>query len=172
MADPTPGANSYGTAAHVAALTPVYTASGSYTTSTNPTLATVVSWIDQVSALMNTNLAAAGFVIPVTQADAKLTLEAYVEQAVADLCHAAHAAGRFFTEHNLRAGRSPMAIIRSEITEWVTENSSGLQALGATRTNETNALEIGHLTVDEGGDTVSPLFQRKAFGELDKDWNS
>lgn len=65
-----------------------------------------------------------------------------------------------------------MAIIRSEITEWVTENSSGLQALGATRTNETNALEIGHLTVDEGGDTVSPLFQRKAFGELDKDWNS
>ena len=136
-ATPTPAANSYGTAADVAALTGTWTDDGEYTAATNPTLAIVVGWIDQVSALINTVLAAAGFAIPVTNADAKLALKSYVAQVVGDLCHAANSSGRFFTERILERGLSPMALIRREILDYITQNADGLAALGAARAGDT-----------------------------------
>lgn len=167
----TVGANSYGTAAGVAAFTNRWTASGSYTTSTRPTLAQVEAWIDQVSATLNVALAGAGFSIPVTNADAKLSLIAVVEAAVADLCHAANSSGRFFTDRALERGVSPIRTIRQEMSMWVEEQADGLEMLGATRTRNAMA-SILYRDSDESGDSTFPIFQRKGFSNSFTDWDS
>lgn len=168
----TVGANSYATASDVSALTDLYCISGAYTTATIPTLAQVEAWIDQVSAILNTALAAQGFVIPVSQADAVLMLKSYVIQATADLSHAANSAGRYFTDAALKAGVSPMTSIRKDVLEWVELFADGLEALGAARSGDTGTGEIGFRDGDENGDAVPAIFQRNAFGNVFDDWSS
>lgn len=168
----TVGANSYGAATDVAALTELYTSSGSYTTGTIPTLAQVESWIDQVSAIMNAALAGSGFVVPLTQADSVLAVKSYVIQAAVDLCHAANSAGRFFTDQALQRGVNPMSAIRKEILDWVETFADGLDALGASRSSTTGAGEIGFRDADEGGDETHPIFQRDAFGNSFENWDT
>lgn len=166
-----PGANSYGTAAKVAALTRRYTTAGSYDTTTNPTLATVETWIDQVSGTVNVALAKNGFVIPVTQADAVLAIETVVIEAVADLAHAANSAGRFFTDRALERGVSPMRSIRTEIMEWAQDMTAGLAAMGAAR-NTPDAGQVAFRDTDNSGDSIFPIFQRDGFGNDFKDWDA
>jgi hypothetical protein len=166
----TTGANSYGTAAQVAALAIRYTTSGAFTTTSNPTLVTVEGWIDQVSANLNVALAGAGFAIPITQPDAKAALGSVVVEAVADLCHAANSAGRFYTERALERGVSPMRVIRQEMSAWVEEQADGLELLGATRTRASTAGILSRDTDESGNDTF-PIFQRDGFGNAFKDWD-
>jgi hypothetical protein len=158
-----PGANSYGTAAMVAGLSKRYTASGTYTAQTNPTSTQVEAWIDQVSGTVNVLLAEQGFGVPVTQADAKLAIEAIVVEAVTDLAHAANSAGRFFTDRALASGKAPMAVIRMEMAEWIQAHAQGFEAIGAGR-NTGNAGGIGYRDGDDNGNEVDPLFGRNAFG--------
>jgi hypothetical protein len=159
------GANSYGSTAGVAALTPRYvdTTTKLFTTTTRPTLATVESWIDSASATLNVALAAQGFAIPVTQADAKLSLDAIVNECISDLSHASNSSGRFFTDRALASGVSPMRSVRKELQEWVEANAAGLESLGAARSR---SLLAGILVrdTDETGRDVEPIFQRGNFG--------
>jgi hypothetical protein len=129
------GANSYGTVADVAALSRIWTdpTTKTYTTGTNPTLTSVESFIDQVSAIMNVTLADMGFTIPVTQADAKLSIASVINQIAADLCHAANSSGRFFSQRSLESSMSVIYQVRKEIRDWARESADGLQALGAAR---------------------------------------
>ena len=164
--------NSYGTVADVAALTRRYTTNGAYDISTNPALSTVEGWIDRVSATLDILLAEAGFVIPVTQATAKSSLAGIVVEAVADLCHAANTAGRFFTERMLERGKSPMQIIRTEMADWVQEHATGLEAVGVPKGG--GAAGSGRILFrdgDESGKQVDPLFQRKGYGEASRNWD-
>jgi hypothetical protein len=156
--------NSYGSAAGVASLTKVFTNAGSFDTTTLPTLANVVSWIDEVSAIVNTALAAQGFTIPVSNATAILALQNLVQQYVSDLCHAANTSGRFFTERALERGVSAMTTIRKEIYAWVEDNASGLENLGAARAGKTGGGEIGFRDMNERGTKTFPIFQRDGFG--------
>lgn len=165
------GANSYGSAADVAALTNAYTSSGVYGASTVPTLTQVEGWIDQVSGIMNTALAAQGFKIPVAQADAVLAIKSFVVEAVADLAHAANLAGRYFTDTALTRGLTPMASIRKEILDWVSSFADGLEGLGATRTGDTEGGSILCRSTDEAGDDITPIFQRKQFGNSFDNWD-
>lgn len=164
-------ARSYGTASGVAAYVGVYTSAGSFSTTTKPTLAQVESWIDQVSALLNTALAKRGFVVPMTQADAVLAAKSLVEQLVSDLAQAANSSGRFFSERNLDRGVSNWAIIRNDISNWVEEYAGGLEQLGASR-GSAIATDIGYRSSDNGGNSTAPIFQRNAFGNTFKDWDS
>jgi len=152
------GANSYGSAADVAALCRVYTISGSFTTATNPTLVSVESFIDQISAIANTSLAAQGFNVPITQTDGKLAVSSMVVQIVSDMAHAANSAGRFFSERALEGGWSIMATIRKDINAWVAENAAGLDALGCSRKNDSQ------MTVGYRDDGYEPLFTRDQYG--------
>lgn len=127
-------------------------------------------WIDQVSATLNVALAGAGFTIPVANADAKLALGGVVEAAVADLCHAAHSAGRFFTDAALERGVSPMRTIRTEMSAWVEDQSDGLELLGAARTRPATA-GILFRDTDEGGNDTFPIFQRDGFSNTFTDWD-
>jgi hypothetical protein len=165
------GANSYGTAADVAALTDLYTISSAYTTATIPTLAQVEGWIDQISGVMNTALAAQGFTIPVTQADAVLAIKSFVVEAVVDLSHAANSAGRYFTPQALERGITPMASIRKQILDWVAMFAEGLENIGAARTGETGSGEVLYRDIDTAGDEITPIFQRKAHGNVFQNWD-
>jgi hypothetical protein len=157
------GANSYGTAAQVAAFTRRYTNAGTYDVSTNPTLAQVETWINQISGTINVLLAEKGFAVPVTQADAKLSLESLVVTSVSDLCHSANGAGRFFTDRALERGVSPNSVISREIAAWIDEHTAGLEAIGVARSTA-NSGKIGYRDGDENGSEVSPLFGRNSFG--------
>ena len=157
------GANSYGTAADVAALVPRYTTAGAFGSATRPTLTQVEGWIDSASATLNVILARAGFSVPITQTDAKAACAALVVEVVAEMSHAANSAGRFFTDRALERGVSPMRVMRQEMADWVELQAPGLQALGATRTT---SLLGGAAYNDEN----TPIFQRTGFGNQFEDW--
>ena len=123
--------NSYGLASDVAAMTPRYLSSGAFTTSTIPSMTQVEAWIDQVSASLNVALSASGFVIPVTQADAKLACAGIVVNAVADLAHFANSAGRFYSDKALEGGISPWKSIYDEMNAWAASMTPGFILLGA-----------------------------------------
>src|SRR3990172_4827717 len=91
---------------------------------------------------------------------AKPSLSGIVVEAVADLCHAANTAGRFFTDRMLERGKSPMQIIRTEMADWVQDHSAGLEAVGVARGG--GAADPGRLLfrdTDTAGNPVEPLFQ-------------
>lgn len=166
-----PGANSYGTAQEVAALTPRYTSAGYFTTLTYPTLAQVEHWIDACSATLNVMLAKAGFQVPITQSDAKAACAQIVVECVSDLVHAANSAGRFFTERAIERGTPPMKVLRQDMAAWVEDQAAGLAALGAAMISP-SASQVAYRETDESGNDVSPMFQREGFGNSFKDWDA
>lgn len=160
------GANSYGTAAAVAVLTKRFTVNGSFTTTSTPTLTEVESFIDTVSAWINTALARNGFAIPITQADVKAVLAGMAVEAAGDLVNAANSSGRFYTEKALERGLDPLRILRREISDAIDEQATGFEALGASR----NISRLGTICFrdgDDAGNDVEPLFTRGAFGNKD-----
>lgn len=165
------GANSYGTVAEVAALTSRYTAMGSYTIETRPTLAQVEKFIDQMSAILNVALAKAGFSIPITQADAKAACGQIVVETSVDLCHAANSTGRFFTDRALERGISPSKVLRQDINDWVEDNAAGLEILGAHRTYSVLS-GIAYRSTDNNDNPTSPIFQRDDFNNSFDDLDS
>lgn len=154
------GANSYGAASDVAALAKRFTSSGSFTTTTNPTLAQVESWIDRVSATLNILLAEQNFHVPITQADCQLMLALFVSTEVADLCNYANSAGRFFQNQNFVTG--PWQAIQREAAEFIEKHAEGFEKLGAARTAEgLNGLDAR--TTDDAGNRIEPFFSRTQF---------
>lgn len=130
---------SYGAATDVAALAGTWTLNGAFTTATNPTLAQVNAWLEDVSDLMDLALAQHRFEIPIDTGLANYSkisniLSNVVVPLVADLCHAANSSGRFFTQKAIEFGMSPMKVITKDINAWVDSNADGLVALGMTLT--------------------------------------
>ena len=165
------GANSYGTVAKVAALTPRWTSSGTFGVSTLPTEPQVANWIDEVSANLNVFLAEAGFSIPVTQADCVLLLGNFVTVHVGALCDAANGAGPYVPgESNNLRGRTAFEIISKSAADYISVHADGLQRLGAARTyNVTDGLSCR--TTDKSGDTIFPVFGRKQMGNQPINWD-
>jgi hypothetical protein len=163
------GANSYGAATDVAALTKRFTSAGAYSTTTTPSLAQVEAWIDQISAILNVLLAEQRFSIPITDADIVLMLKNFVAMQVADLCNYANSAGRFFSEKGLKTG--PWAAIQKDAAEFIEQHAVGMEKLGATRT--TSGLDaLAFCETDDAGDEIEPMFSRKQFGNTTTDWDT
>lgn len=164
---------SYGTAAGVSVRCGQYVDAvlNTFTTSTHPTLAQVETFINQVSGLMNTALSKAGFTVPVTQADAVQAITGIVEEYAADLVLATGMQGRFYSESFQRSGKSRITVMADEINAWAEAAAPGLAELGVPQ-GDTNVYAIGYREHDDAGEDVIPLFQRKAFGEATKDWDS
>ena len=159
--------NSYGTVEGVAALAGIYTTDGSFDASTRPAITTVERWIDNISGIVNALLAESGFAIPITQADSISMLDAFVEEAVADLCHYANGSGRFYSERVIERGYSTMQIITKDFSNWLESHAVGLENLGATRTTS-KVGAVGYRDSDEDGNDVDPLFTRRGFGGSNK----
>jgi len=122
----------YGSAEEVAALSPLWTEAGAFTTTTSPTLAQVENWLTQVSSMMDTCLAKEGFVTPVTDADATPDLDLIVSGMVKDIVDFSRKSGRFYTKKALDSDKTMFMKIASEMCQWVKENRKGLERKGAT----------------------------------------
>lgn len=174
---PEPAADSYGTPEGVAALAKTWTEEGAWVdpdevysiAGTNPTLTTVVSWIDQISAMLNIALDNYGFVVPLTAARAIKAASQVVEGYVSDLARYANNNGRFMTEAFAKENVSVWEQIRLDINDWVQLYAPGLEAGGATRT-ESNVYKIGTRSHDAAGEEIFPIFQRKGFGNRFDNW--
>jgi hypothetical protein len=148
----------------VAALVPnTYLSGSTFTATTRPTLTQVERWIDTASATLNSLLAKAGFRIPISQADAKMSCDQIIAEIVTELCHAKNNTGRFFTDRALERGVAPMKVLRQEMADWVEANAVGLANLGATRLIP-DAGQVAFRDTDESGDEIHPIFQRDGFG--------
>src|SRR3989304_3812069 len=162
----------YGSIAGIASLSKQWTDNGTFTNEncldcleelvTNPTLTEVLHWEDQLSAMMDVALAGEGFTVPITASNPKKSIDLIIDQLGADLVQAANQSGRFFTERAREAGTVPMMVIRKEILAWANENAAGLETAGATR-GDTPGDSIGTKT-------NTPIFSRKAFGNVFEEW--
>lgn len=152
-------ADSYGTPEGVAAYVGVYTTGGSFTTTTQPTLGTVIRWIDQVSDALNIALASEGFETPIVQADAKAALTMEVEQLVADLVHAANSKGRLV----LKKGGIDWGQVQEDIMTWAHTRAIGFVNLGIQRSKGTLGV-IGTRSTDAAGQEVGFIFSRSSYG--------
>jgi hypothetical protein len=166
---PTPESDSYGTVEGVAAYVGVYTDDGEFNVTTTPTNSRVTIWIDQVSDMFNIALATAGFATPITQVDARSAIAGMVEQLVSDLAHMANSKGRFFSSKFQSSGASPQGQIWKEITEWVSLHAVGFVNLGVPRVTGTIG-SIGSKGYTPAGQSITPIFQRDAFGNKFIDW--
>jgi len=156
-------ANSYGSVVGVAAYVLHATSSTTHTfdATTEPTLTDVERFLNECSAQLNGWLAKAGYVIPVTQADAKFVLDGYANMG---------AAGK--VELTLRnAGYTKDDESRREI-KFLDEfaraqkfiESGALAMLGATQQPTPGpflGLRVGGKT--SGGAGLTPLFRRTSF---------
>lgn len=126
-------ANSYGSVAEVLALTRhLMDGAATFDATTRPTLTEVEKFIDRVSAILNTYLAAEGFAIPVTQSDAALALADWtVARAVMWVELTQRGAGY----SDIEAGRTGGFMgIHKDARKFVMDNAAGWERLGATRT--------------------------------------
>lgn len=167
------GANSYGDTGEIAALVPRHANnSGIFDTATRPTLLQVESETDQISAMMNMILAEFGFTIPVSQTDAKLMLDGFVNKMVAEIVLGINGAGRFGpTSNSKSAPKGKYMMIAEDARAFIGANALGLERLGAARSYNISS-GIGYRSTDASGDETSPIFQRESFGETYKDWDS
>lgn len=122
--------DSYGTVEEVEALTRhLLDGHGGYSLSTVPRLADVEQYIDRLSALLNTALAARGFSIPVTNATAKLSLDDWVVTKTAAYAELSQRGAGFSDGENTRP--NTLKNLHREAAEFVNMNALGWQRLGA-----------------------------------------
>lgn len=167
--------DSYGTPEGVAALAMTWTSDGEwldatiYVDATNPSLETVITWIDQVSAMLNTALENQGFQTPLTVPRSILAASHIVEGIVSDLARYVNQKGRFFSDKFAASGVSLWQTIRNDLKEWALEYAPGLESDGNPRPN--TSIKIGVRSHDENGNEMFPIFQRDAFGNRFTDWS-
>lgn len=162
----------YGTIAGVQAYCASFTnAAGVFDSDTTPKAHQVTAWLNQISNSLDLLLAKEGFTVPVTNATAVSAMTSVVEQLVTDLVNFANRAGRFYTERSQQYGVSPWKVIASDLEAWVSDNAPGLSAAGASR-GESSDDRFVYRDTDESGDPVTPIFQRKGFGNTFEDWTT
>jgi len=158
-----PKTSSYGTSTGVAAFVPRYaTTAGDFSTATRPTQTQVVTFIDQVSSLVNSILGKYGFSIPVTDTLVTDMLKLFVEEEVAAIAEGINGSGRFGPTTKTPK-KSRFQIILDDVQEFVEENAVGIESLGASRPSP-ESFGIGFRDTNERGDPTFPIFQRDAFG--------
>lgn len=135
----------YGTPAEVAALASMWSRNGIWVDpvpateeapadkGTNPTLAQVTEWLENVSAQLNLALGQANFIVPFDSdisPNAYKAMGQYVSSLVADLAHFKNSSGRFFTDRMVERGTTPMQAILKDMVTWISMNERGLLADG------------------------------------------
>ena len=78
--------------------------------------------------------------------------------------------GRFGPTRKQVGRQSRFVMIMDDVQEFVAGNELGMERLGAAR-DQVTATEILTRDTDEAGDTIHPIFQRKAFGNVIANWD-
>jgi hypothetical protein len=162
--------NAYGSVAGVAALVPRIAAGDDFVSARQPTREQVEEFINEVSGVLNVQLAQAGFKIPITQPDAKAALDMFVNQEVAAICEGINGAGRFGPTRWQSGSR--YALVLKDVQAFIADYATGFKRLGAARTDDL-ASGVSFRNMDERGNQTFPLFQRSGFGDdrFQTDWD-
>lgn len=129
----------YGSPEGVAALARTWTIDGEfldpdlYEEGTNPTLERVEEWLDQVSVIVDLDLANHGFTVPVSHIEVKKAIDLKVNAIVADLVHLVHSKGRLFSDRIQESGVSPQTIIERDLAAWIKAQINAFEAYGIPR---------------------------------------
>ncbi len=157
-------ANSYGSVVGVAAYTKRLASGGTFTTLTTPTLAEVEAFLDQCSDVLNGWLVRAGYVIPVTQADAVNVLARYANLGAAGHVELSQRAGGYDAEDENRRENKFLDLFA---TAEAYIESGALAALGTPQVagslpSPVSGLRVGGVT--SSGQRLRPIFKRRGFG--------
>lgn len=162
----------YGTAAGIGAQVPRFSnSSGTFDTTTRPTLAAITAHIASISALIDSALSATGFTVPITDTDITPLLDYWVENYCAGIVIQTN--GSLFVgpltdkDGAVITGWQMMA---EAVRAFVASVAVGLERIGAARVNDPIS-GMGYKGIDDAGITITPLFQRKAFGNVVKNWD-
>jgi len=133
---------------------------------TAPTLTEVTRFLDQCSDTLNGWLAASGYVIPVTQAEAADVLGRYAEVGAAGHAELSQRAGGYDAEDENKRENKFLAMFK-EAREYIL--SGALAALGAAVVSNggppaLSGLRVGGQT--STGQALRPLFTRRGFGNI------
>ena len=124
--------NSYGSLTGVASRAPRWAKAGTFDDTTAPTGTQVEGFIDEVSALVNIHLQELNFEIPITQADALLLMQMFVNDEVASIVLGLHGSGRFAPKSGKSAGKGESRFVRilNDFREFITIHQYGLAKIG------------------------------------------
>jgi hypothetical protein len=158
-------ANSYGSVTGVAAyVRRLANASSTFDTTTRPTLVEVEAFLDQCSDTLNGWLARAGYVIPVTQADAVNVLARYANLGAAGHAELSQRAGGYDADDENRRENKFLDLFK--LAESYIE-SGALAAMGAavvtgSLPSPVSGFRVGGAT--RSGQRLKPIFTRTSFG--------
>lgn len=124
--------NSYGSLTGVASRAPRWAKDGTFDATTTPTLTQAEGFIDEVSALVNIHLQELNFDIPITQDDALLLMNMFVNDEVASIVLGLHGSGRFAPKAGKAAGTGESRFVRilNDLKEFLETHQYGLAKLG------------------------------------------
>jgi hypothetical protein len=129
------GAHSYGSTAAIAGMAPRFAnRSGEFDATTRPTLAQVEGYVDQVSGVVNTILAAGGFSAPISQSDVKLALDLFVNAEVVSIVEGVNGLGRFGPSVKQPGSRGWSSLIMDDVKGFIEGHVLGIERLGVART--------------------------------------
>ena len=157
--------NTYGSVAGVAAYTRRLANSAStFDTTTRPTLVEVEAFLDQCSDTLNGWLASAGYVIPVTQADAVRVLSRYANLGAEGHVELSQRAGGYDADDENRRENKFLDMFANAETYI---QSGALAALGAAIVTGSLPAPVSGLRVGgrtRTGQALRPAFSRGMFG--------
>jgi hypothetical protein len=138
----------YGTVEDVASLTPRYASSdGNFDGTTRPSYAAVTTFLNQVSAMVNSILAEEGFTVPITDTSVTPMFDAFVNQEVAELVEGVNGSGRFGPKSDSLARRTEegahgrFSVINADVRGFIKGNRVGIERMGASKVDANEVAE-------------------------------
>jgi hypothetical protein len=131
----------YGTVEDVASLTPRYASSdGNFNGTTRPSYAAVTTFLEQVSAMVNSILAEEGFTVPITNSSVTPMLDAFVNQEVAELVEGVNGSGRFGPKTD-GGEHGRFSVVNADVRGFIKGNRVGIERMGATKVDANEVAE-------------------------------
>lgn len=130
--------------------------------STNPTHDQIETWINQVSAMINTMLSTENITTPVTDSELVQMLQMFVESEVGAMVNGTNGAGRLGPTSKVVQVGGFYAAVQNDVADFLNRNAVGFARMGATRTSITS--EILYRGTDADGNDTFPMFSRDSFG--------
>lgn len=123
----------YGTTNGVASLARRWVdgSTGKFTGATNPTLAEVGSWLQEITTMIDVQLIDLGFTTPVEQEDVARLLGMFAQELAAARVEAVHGGGRLSEDDSAEVGF--MAAWARDILEFVRSHAEAFATLGVPR---------------------------------------
>jgi hypothetical protein len=100
----------------------------------------------------------------------KTALDHFVNEEVASLAEGVNGSGRFGPTSKSVGRQGRFALMLEDVKNFVEANKAGFERLGAVRIYDATS-SIAYRDTDESGEAVAPLFERRAFGDLTREWD-